>query len=178
MYVVDALDQHLIALLRADGRAPVSQLAAALHVSRGTAQNRLDLLIAEGVILGFTVRVRQDIDERHIRALMTIQLTGKTTTAVNVAADVCTTPPGTSTSEATCASSSPTSTVPRCVSATDAGSRPAASQWPRSTVALCRTAAASPNTLDASAYRAASRSVRRSPPPPTSSGIRGCSGRG
>ena len=82
MHVVDALDQRLIALLRADGRAPVSQLAAALHVSRGTVQNRLDRLIAEGVILGFTVRVRQDIDERHIRALMTIQLAGKTTTAV------------------------------------------------------------------------------------------------
>ena len=82
MHVVDALDQRLIALLRADGRAPVSQLAAALDVSRGTVQNRLDRLIAEGVILGFTVRVRQDIDERHIRALMTIQLAGQTTTAV------------------------------------------------------------------------------------------------
>jgi len=82
MHVVDALDQRLIALLRADGRAPVSQLAAALHVSRGTVQNRLDRLIAEGVILGFTVRVRQDIDERHIRALMTIQLAGKTTMAI------------------------------------------------------------------------------------------------
>ena len=33
MHVVDALDQRLIALLRADGRAPVSQLAAALHVA-------------------------------------------------------------------------------------------------------------------------------------------------
>ena len=44
--VVDALDQRLIALLRADGRAPVSQLATALHVSRGTAQNRLDRLPA------------------------------------------------------------------------------------------------------------------------------------
>ena len=82
MHVVDALDQHLIALLRADGRAPVSQLAAALHVSRGTVQNRLDRLIQDGVILGFTVRVRRDIDEHLIRALMTIQLAGKTTTAV------------------------------------------------------------------------------------------------
>ena len=82
MHVVDALDQRLIALLRADGRAPVSQLAAALHVSRGTAQNRLDRLIQDGVILGFTVRVRRDIDEHLIRALMTIQLAGKTTTAV------------------------------------------------------------------------------------------------
>ena len=82
MHVVDALDQRLIALLRADGRAPISQIAAALHVSRGTAQNRLDRLIQAGVIQGFTVRVRQDIDERLIRALMTIQLAGKTTTAV------------------------------------------------------------------------------------------------
>ena len=82
MHVVDALDQRLIALLRADGRAPVSQLAAALHVSRGTAQNRLDRLIQDGVILGFTVRVRRDIDEHLIRALMTIQLAGKATTAV------------------------------------------------------------------------------------------------
>jgi DNA-binding Lrp family transcriptional regulator len=82
MHVLDALDRHLIALLRADGRAPVSQLAAALHVSRGTAQNRLDRLIQAGVILGFTVRVRQDVDERLIRALMTIQLAGKTTAAV------------------------------------------------------------------------------------------------
>ena len=82
MHVVDALDQRLIALLRADGRAPVSQLAVALQVSRGTAQNRLDRLIQDGVILGFTVRVRRDIDEHLIRALMTIQLAGKTTTAV------------------------------------------------------------------------------------------------
>jgi DNA-binding Lrp family transcriptional regulator len=82
MNVLDALDRRLIALLRADGRAPVSQLAGALHVSRGTAQNRLDRLIQAGVILGFTVRVRQDVDERLIRALMTIQLAGKTTTAV------------------------------------------------------------------------------------------------
>ena len=80
--VVDDLDQRLIALLRADGRAPISQLATALHVSRGTAQNRLDRLIQAGVILGFTVRVRKDIDERLIRALTTIQLAGKATAAV------------------------------------------------------------------------------------------------
>jgi DNA-binding Lrp family transcriptional regulator len=80
--VVDDLDQRLIALLRADGRAPISQIATALHVSRGTAQNRLDRLIQAGVIQGFTVRVRKDIDERLIRALTTIQLAGKTTAAV------------------------------------------------------------------------------------------------
>jgi DNA-binding Lrp family transcriptional regulator len=80
--VVDDLDQRLIALLRADGRAPISQLATALHVSRGTAQNRLDRLIQAGIIQGFTVRVRKDIDERLIRALTTIQLAGKATASV------------------------------------------------------------------------------------------------
>jgi DNA-binding Lrp family transcriptional regulator len=82
MLVVDAVDQRLIALLRADGRASMSRLAASLNVSRGTAQNRLDRLIETGVILGFTVRVRQDIDDRMVRALMTIQLAGKTTAAI------------------------------------------------------------------------------------------------
>ena len=82
MHVVDTLDQRLIALLRADGRASMSKVAASLNVSRGTAQNRLDRLIEAGAILGFTVRVRQDLDDRLVRAIMTIQLAGKTTTAI------------------------------------------------------------------------------------------------
>jgi DNA-binding Lrp family transcriptional regulator len=82
MTAIDTLDERLIALLRADGRAPLSRLAAALHVSRGTVQNRLDRLTQAGIILGFTVRVRQDLEDRQVRALMTIQLTGKTTSAI------------------------------------------------------------------------------------------------
>jgi DNA-binding Lrp family transcriptional regulator len=82
MHVFDTLDQRLIALLRADGRASMSKVAASLNVSRGTAQNRLDQLIEAGVILGFTLRVRQDLDDRMVRALMTIQLAGKTTAAI------------------------------------------------------------------------------------------------
>jgi DNA-binding Lrp family transcriptional regulator len=82
MHVVDTLDQRLIALLRADGRASMSTVASSLNVSRGTAQNRLDRLIQGGVILGFTVRVRQELDDRMVRALMTIQLAGKTTSAI------------------------------------------------------------------------------------------------
>jgi DNA-binding Lrp family transcriptional regulator len=82
MHVVDTLDQRLIALLRADGRASMSTVASSLNVSRGTAQNRLDRLIQAGVILGFTVRVGQEIDDRMVRALMTIQLAGKTTSTI------------------------------------------------------------------------------------------------
>lgn len=46
--MVDELDQRLIALLRADSRAPAAGLAQALRVSRGTVQNRIERLIAKG----------------------------------------------------------------------------------------------------------------------------------
>ncbi len=55
---------------------------------------------------------------------------------------------------------------------------PSRRQWDRSTSALCRTAEMSPITLAASAYLAARRRVRRSPPPPTNTGTCSCSGRG
>ena len=82
MHDLDALDRTLIGLLRADGRAPVSRLAEALGVSRGTVQNRLDRLVDEGVIVGFTVRLREDLDEEVVRAMMVIRLVGQSTTTV------------------------------------------------------------------------------------------------
>lgn len=79
---VDNLDRRLIAALRTDGRAPLAKLAAVLGVSRGTAQNRLDRLVESGVVLGFTVRVRQAEDAGAVRAITTVEVAGKTTTAV------------------------------------------------------------------------------------------------
>lgn len=73
---LDSTDRRMIALLRADGRAPVSALATALHISRGTAQTRLNRLVAEGVIRGFTIQVGAGADEGLVRAVTTIQLTG------------------------------------------------------------------------------------------------------
>ncbi|MBN9261940.1 MAG: winged helix-turn-helix transcriptional regulator, partial [Hyphomicrobium sp.] len=43
-------DRKLLALLRKDGRASLSALAAELKVSRGTVQNRIDRLERDGVI--------------------------------------------------------------------------------------------------------------------------------
>ncbi|MHB8333583.1 MAG: Lrp/AsnC family transcriptional regulator [Acidimicrobiales bacterium] len=82
MHDLDTLDRTLIGLLRADGRAPVSRLAEALGVSRGTVQNRLDRLVDEGMIVGFTVRLREDLDDDVVRAMMVIRLVGQSTTAV------------------------------------------------------------------------------------------------
>ncbi len=68
---------QLIAALRADARTPVATLAERLGVSRGTVQNRIDRMMREGAILGFTLRLPPQTDaasgarhhgDRHRRA--------------------------------------------------------------------------------------------------------------
>lgn len=80
--IPDELDRRIIAHLRADGRASLAKLADALGVARGTVQNRLDRLNETSTLLGFTVRVREDYDERAVHAVMLIEVVGKSTTQV------------------------------------------------------------------------------------------------
>lgn len=82
MHIFDDLDHRLISVLREDGRAPLSKLAVILGVSRGTVQARLDRLLQSGAALGFTIRVRQDYDDGAIRAIMMIEVQGRSTTKV------------------------------------------------------------------------------------------------
>jgi DNA-binding Lrp family transcriptional regulator len=79
---MDDLDQRLLALLRHDARATVASLAEALGVARGTVQNRMARLEAEGTIVGYTVRLRPDVEEQRIRALTTIAVEGNHVEAV------------------------------------------------------------------------------------------------
>ncbi|QIG49865.1 Lrp/AsnC family transcriptional regulator [Nordella sp. HKS 07] len=81
-YAFDDLDRRLIAQLRGDGRAPLSKLAHVLRVSRGTVQNRLDRLLETGAVAGFTIRVREDYETDIVRAVMLIEVVGKSTTQV------------------------------------------------------------------------------------------------
>jgi DNA-binding Lrp family transcriptional regulator len=81
-FMPDDLDRRIIAHLRVDGRASLSKLADALGVARGTVQNRLDRLLDTGTLLGFTVRVRDDYDDLSIRAVMMVEVMGKSTTQV------------------------------------------------------------------------------------------------
>ncbi|MFT6659160.1 Lrp/AsnC family transcriptional regulator [Maritalea sp.] len=78
-FILDSLDHELVSLLRSDGRASLAKLAEVLKVSRGTVQNRLDRLLASGTLLGFTVRVRDDYDNDQVRAVMMIEIAGKST---------------------------------------------------------------------------------------------------
>jgi len=81
-YIPDALDRRIIAHLRTDGRASLAKLAEAVGVARGTVQNRLDRLIETGTLLGFTVRVRNDYEDHIVRAVMMVEVVGKSTTQV------------------------------------------------------------------------------------------------
>jgi DNA-binding Lrp family transcriptional regulator len=73
---MDSLDRDLISHLRTDARAPVASLAASLGVSRATVKARLDRLLAEGVIQGFTVVVAAP-EAEAVRAVAMIAVEGR-----------------------------------------------------------------------------------------------------
>ena len=73
---IDDTDRELLALLRHDARMPVATLAAKLKVARGTVQNRMKRLERDGVIVGYTIRVKPQAEAHRIRALMTIVVEG------------------------------------------------------------------------------------------------------
>lgn len=79
---LDELDRRLIALLRTDGRAPVATLARQLGVTRTTVNKRLDRLIDDAVVLGFTVRVADDTGDDDVRSITLIEVEGRNTNDV------------------------------------------------------------------------------------------------
>jgi DNA-binding Lrp family transcriptional regulator len=79
---VDDLDRRLLSLLRENARQAVATLAKKLGVARGTIQNRLARLEKEGVIAGYTVRLKPQAEPNQIRAIMTIAAEGNRTQSV------------------------------------------------------------------------------------------------
>ena len=73
---MDDIDRQLIALLRENARVPLATLAKKLRVARGTVQNRLAKLEADGTVMGYTVRLRPQVEEQRIRALMSVAVEG------------------------------------------------------------------------------------------------------
>lgn len=82
MVTLDDLDRRLIAALREDGRAPVASLARTLGVARATVNSRLERLVSSGTVIGFTVRVREELDPLAIHAITLIEVEGRTTDRV------------------------------------------------------------------------------------------------
>lgn len=79
---MDSVDQQLIALLRANARESIANLAHRLGVSRGTVSNRLTRLEDAGLIVGYTVRLKPDVEPHQISAWTSIAIEGNQTRAV------------------------------------------------------------------------------------------------
>ena len=75
--MLDEVDQRLIAELRRDGRAALSDLAARLNLSRATVRTRMERLTQRGDIAGFTVLTRADVSDAPVRGLMMIGIEGR-----------------------------------------------------------------------------------------------------
>ena len=76
---LDEVDRRLLSALREDGRTPIAELARTLGVARGTVTTRLERLVSSGTIIGFTVRVRDELDPLEVRAMTLIEVEGRTT---------------------------------------------------------------------------------------------------
>ena len=79
---MDSTDRELLSLLREDARVSVATLAKALRVARGTVQNRMARMETDGTIVGYTVKLKPQVEEQTIRALMTVAVEGNRTDEV------------------------------------------------------------------------------------------------
>lgn len=70
-------DTRLVDLLRANAREPAASLARKLGLARSTVQERIARLEREGVIAGYTVRLREDASAGRIRAIVMIATDAK-----------------------------------------------------------------------------------------------------
>ncbi|MEO0747223.1 MAG: Lrp/AsnC family transcriptional regulator [Pseudomonadota bacterium] len=76
---MDDLDQKLIAALRQNGRASLSELSQMLGVTRSTVRVRMERLRASGEILGYMVTLKGDEPKHPVRGLMMIGIEGRGT---------------------------------------------------------------------------------------------------
>ena len=74
---MDKIDQNLVAILRQNARASISDLALELRVSRATVRSRMDRLVKSGEILGYTLSLKGDLEERSVRGITMIEIEGK-----------------------------------------------------------------------------------------------------
>ncbi|SOE18479.1 AsnC family transcriptional regulator [Hoeflea halophila] len=79
MSKLDEIDTRLIAALRRDGRASISDLAAKLKLARATVRNRIERLVSSGEIAGFSVQTRADVTTAPVRGLTLVCIEGRGT---------------------------------------------------------------------------------------------------
>lgn len=80
---MDETDNRLIAALRNDARASLSDLALDLNLSRATVRARIARLRERGEIVGFSIVTRADVMQDPVRGLMMIGIEGRGTEKVS-----------------------------------------------------------------------------------------------
>jgi DNA-binding Lrp family transcriptional regulator len=76
---MDEMDQRLLAALRRDGRASLSELSHDLGVTRTTIRVRMARLVKSGEIVAFSVVTRSDVATSPVRGLMMLSIEGRGT---------------------------------------------------------------------------------------------------
>ncbi|MET9695410.1 Lrp/AsnC family transcriptional regulator [Streptomyces sp. NPDC006529] len=71
---LDPIDRSILRLLQSDGRASIRSVAEQVHVSRANAYARINRLIDDGVIRGFTARVDHERAGQGASAYITLKI--------------------------------------------------------------------------------------------------------
>ncbi|MFB6985434.1 Lrp/AsnC family transcriptional regulator [Streptomyces sp. NPDC056178] len=71
---LDAIDRDILRLLQTDGRASIRSVADRVHVSRANAYARINRLVEDGVIRGFSARVNHERAGQGASAYITLKI--------------------------------------------------------------------------------------------------------
>ncbi|MFB7555455.1 Lrp/AsnC family transcriptional regulator [Streptomyces brevispora] len=71
---LDSIDRAILRLLQTDGRASIRSVADRVHVSRANAYARINRLIDDGVIRGFSARVNHERAGQGASAYITLKI--------------------------------------------------------------------------------------------------------
>jgi len=71
---LDSIDRTILRMLQEDGRASIRSVAERVHVSRANAYARINRLIEDGVIRGFTARVDHERAGHGASAYITLKI--------------------------------------------------------------------------------------------------------
>ena len=82
MIEIDVNDEKLIALLKANARMSVAEIAKRLGLARTTVQTRLDRLENKDIITGYGVRFGDAYAAKRIRATILAQIASRETTSI------------------------------------------------------------------------------------------------
>ena len=76
------VDHIILGLLKDNARMSITDLAAKARVSRATVQKRIEYMESTGIITGYTVRYRPNVEKNIIRAWMNVMVEGTKEQAV------------------------------------------------------------------------------------------------